>query len=562
MKNNIAKIIFKKLTGELDLMKIIGKTDSGAIYDVLAKLFEELEISISINKSDLQKIPKDTPFIAVGNHPFGILDEFILLSIFTQYSENFKILSDYSQKYLNNHENLIFHTSEYIYSEQNLLSASSHLLSGGGLGLFPAGETSSFQPSTLSISDCLWKKEATKFIYESGMQVLPIFINGNNSLIYYLSSIINPNLKSSPLPGELLNKRKMDIQVRIGNPISVSEIQEFENHGKFGRYLRSRIYSLGSAIEVKKFFFQPIAIKKAPEEIAPKIPDDVIVDEIGKLSEQICYTQQNFDIYIASSSQIPNILNEIGRLREITFRAIGEGTNKSFDLDEYDLYYHHLFLWDRDEKKIAGAYRLGKGKEIISKYGIRGFYTKSLFRFDKKFSTVLEQTIELGRSFVIPEYQNKRLPLFMLWKGIMYFILTNPDHRYLLGPVSISNFYSHASKSLIVEFIERNHFNYELAKLIKPKKKFKAKIKNVAGESLLENVSDNIFKMDKIISEIEPANYTIPVLLKRYIKQNAKIIGFNIDPKFNDALDGLMILDLKELPLDTIETMRKDLSIV
>jgi hypothetical protein len=250
-------------------------------------------------------------------------------------------------------------------------------------------------------------------------------------------------------------------------------------------------------------------------------------------------------------------MNEIGRLREITFREVGEGTNQQMDIDEYDLYYNQLFIWDDENRKIVGAYRVGLGKEILNIYGIRGFYVQSLFRMNRKLFPVLRQSLELGRSFIITEYQKKPLPLFLLWKGILYFLIKNPEYRYLIGPVSISNRFSNFSKALIIKFIKEYYYDHKLSGYVRPRKGFIVTDHNIDTDILIEESSD-LNKFDNIIKDIETAQKNMPVLLKKYLKQNGRIIGFNIDPKFNNALDGLLILDLFDVPPETIAALSRE----
>jgi putative hemolysin len=231
------------------------------------------------------------------------------------------------------------------------------------------------------------------------------------------------------------------------------------------------------------------------------------------------------------------------------------------DLDEFDLYYDHLFVWDKQAKKIIGAYRLGKGDQIIEKYDKNGFYIHSLFHLKDELKPILKQAVELGRSFVVKEYQQRPLPLFLLWQGILHFLMHHKQYKYLIGPVSISNKYSPLSKHILITFIKKYYFDHELARLVKPRNEHTVKIKNADPEILLEKSESDINKIDKFISEIEPQHFRVPVLLKKYIMQNAKIIGFNIDPKFNDALDGLMILDLEDAPKNTIDNLSKEMDI-
>ncbi|HYK76517.1 MAG TPA: GNAT family N-acetyltransferase, partial [Daejeonella sp.] len=247
----------------------------------------------------------------------------------------------------------------------------------------------------------------------------------------------------------------------------------------------------------------------------------------------------------------------IGRLREITFREVGEGTNKAFDLDEYDIYYNHLFIWDTDANMIVGAYRIGKGDEIFYSMGRKGFYVAELFKIKEQMNPVLRQSLELGRSWVRKEYQQKPLPLFLLWKGILKYLLDNPQYRYLIGPVSISNSFSKFSKSLIVDYIGKNHFDHELAQYVKPRKKFKVDFSQIDTELLMES-NETMKGLDDLVSEIETSHMKIPVLLRQYISLNAKIICFNIDPKFSDSLDGFLVVDLEKIPSEMLEKLGKN----
>ncbi|HMR44192.1 MAG TPA: GNAT family N-acetyltransferase, partial [Saprospiraceae bacterium] len=219
-----------------------------------------------------------------------------------------------------------------------------------------------------------------------------------------------------------------------------------------------------------------------------------------------------------------------------------------------------LIIWDREEKRIVGGYRLGEGDEIFNKYGIEGFYISSLFKIETGFYPIIQKSVELGRSYIVEDYQKKRLPLFLLWRGILFFLLKNPQYRYLYGPLSISKYYSNVSKSIIVEFIKRYFFDHELSKFLKPRKPFKVRTEKVDIDLLLRNLPAELNALDNFIEDIEPEHFRIPVLLKQYVKQNAKFISFNVDPNFSDVLDGFMILDLNDVPLATIEALKKEVS--
>jgi putative hemolysin len=437
-----------------------------------------------------------------------------------------------------------------------------HLMNNCCIGIFPAGEGSAHYEISNNIMDKEWQAPAIKFIKNAKVPVVPVYFHGTNSWLMHIVQTINPLLKAAPLPSEIRNKRKRNVIIRIGSPISVKEQAEFKDIAKYGRYLRARTYSLGSAIEAKKFFdLKPLRIKPIPEPVADAIPEGILSEEFGRIRKEYeLFTTKNYSVVCSPTWVIPAIISEIGRLRELTFREVGEGTNKSTDIDEYDLYYNQLFIWDTDARRIVGAYRIGKGKEIADIYGLKGFYITSLFRIKKGFLPVMRESLELGRSFIVKEYQKKAIPLFLLWKGIMLFLLRNQEYRYLIGPVSISNEFSTFSRSLIVEFIRTYFFDSEMARFIVPRKKFNVKNDKIIDRKIFIDVAErDINKIERIIMDIEPG-YRIPVLLRKYLEINGRIIGFNVDPKFNDCLDGLLIMDLYKAPPDYYNSLAKEFS--
>lgn len=380
-------------------------------------------------------------------------------------------------------------------------------------------------------------------------------------MFFQLLGLIHPMLRTVKLPSELLNKKNRVIKLRIGNPIAVEVQRSFSDMIQYGKFLRAKTYLLGSSLEVKKFFLKSQKAEKKAEPIATEIAVEVLEKEVEGIREDyLLFTMKNYSVYCAPTMKIPNILNEIGRLREVTFRAVGEGTNRSIDLDEFDLYYYHLFIWDNDANRIVGAYRVGKGKDIIDRYGVKGFYINTLFKIRKDMLPVLYESIELGRSFIVEEYQRKPLPLFMLWKGILYFLIKNPEYRYLIGPVTISGKYTDVSKELIMKFIMRNHWEAELAAYITPRCKYRVETNDPDVDVMVEASGNDISALDKFIGDIEPSSDKLPILLKKYISLNGRIIGFNIDPKFNMCLDGLLILDLFDVPMSTIESLSKEIN--
>ncbi len=533
--------------------------------EALDRLFSYLDLDIEFDNSQLAHIPKEGPFIIVANHPFGALDGLALIRTIAEIRPDFKVMANFLLQNVEPIKDYFlsvnpFDQNKAAYNNiSGLKAAIQHLENGLPLGLFPAGEVSTYQEDLRAIVDRKWQNSAVKIIKNARVPVIPVFFDGTNSRIFHLLGLIHPNLRTLALPSEMLKKKGQSLRLRIGKPIHPKDMDMFTSIDQYGRYLRAKTYALGSSFEVKRDYFRLFRTQQKPDEIIPPVSPEKIDLEIARIQEFKTLSYDIFDCFVVSSHHIPHLLREIGRLREVTFRAVGEGTNKSIDLDEYDLYYNHLILWDREAKKIAGAYRVGNGAQIMARYGARGFYTSSLFKMNKKMNGMLGQSLELGRSFIIQEYQRHRLSLFLLWKGILYYLISNSQFRYIIGPVSISNSYQEVSKELIIEFIARHHFDNELAKLVQPRNAFKPRVKNVDTDALILSSQADMKKMDKIISDIEPSSFTMPVLLKKYLQQNAKIIAFNCDPKFNNALDGLMYLDLQNLPADTVETLQREM---
>jgi putative hemolysin len=528
-------------------------------------LFSNLDVDIQIDDKQLEHIPPTGPFIVVANHPFGALDGLAMILAIAKVRPDFKVMANFLLQRVEPIKDYFiavnpFESRREAYSNVSGLKAvRQHIENGGSLGIFPAGEVSTYQGGINTIADKKWATSAIKIIRNAQVPVIPLFFDGSNSRMFHLLGMIHPNLRTLALPAEMLRKKGDTIRMRIGKAIQPKDTEMFPSLDQYGRYLRAKTYALGSSFEVKRDYFRAFRIAQVPEAIIPAVDAATISKEIAAIADCKTLSYDHFDCYVAGSHRIPNILREIGRLREETFRAVGEGTNKSIDLDEYDLYYNHLILWDRKAEKIAGAYRVGNGVQIMQRYGKRGFYISSLFRMGSELDPILEQSLELGRSFIVSEYQKHRLSLFLLWKGILYYLISNVQFRYIIGPVSISNQYQEVSKELIIQFITKHYFDERLAEFVTPRNAFKPRIQKVDTQALLDSTQNDMKKMDRIISDIEPSSFTMPVLLKKYLQQNARIIAFNCDPKFNNALDGLMYLDMQNLPADTIETLQREM---
>ncbi|MNS73571.1 hypothetical protein D3C72_1070170 [compost metagenome] len=427
--------------------------------------------------------------------------------------------------------------------------------------MFPAGEVSTYKDGKLVV-DKPWEEGAIKLIKKAKVPVIPIYFHAKNSKLFYFLSKLDDTLRTAKLPSELLTQKDRVIKVRIGKPISVTEQNEYEKIEEYSEFLRKKTYMLANPFEkeTKLLDTSNLKIPRSPKQIAMPANHEQIVNEVNALRKTDCRLLQskNYEVFFTEANNIPNILHELGRLREITFREVGEGTNQSLDLDQFDKYYHHMFLWDDETKQIAGAYRMGLGAEIFPKYGIDGFYLQELFRFEPELYDMMSKSIEMGRAFITKEYQQKPMPLFLLWKGIVHTTLRYPEHKFLIGGVSISNQFSDFSKSLMIEFMKSHYYDPYIAQYVHPKKEFKVKLKDADKDFIFDEAEADLIKFDKIIDELEPGSLRLPVLIKKYIKQNARVVAFNVDPLFNNAVDGLMYIRIADIPESTMKPVMEE----
>jgi putative hemolysin len=528
--------------------------------DFIDNSFEKMDIKYVCPDNDLKNIPLAGPFIVISNHPYGFLDGLIMIRIFSERFPGFKTLSNYILTLFNPIKDYFIEvdpfTSGHQQNVRGLKQAIDHVKAGNPLGIFPAGEVATYYGNKSYVDDKEWGTGSIRFIEKAGVPVIPMYFHGQNSKVFHLKGRINPFLRTISLPSEFLKKKGEEVFFRIGAPIKPDEfIKNTTEETK--QCLRTHVNALKhSTKEDKNILRLNLRFKvRKPEPIIDAIDSVILENEVLSLpAQQKLISKTDFDVYYAKKEQIPNIIIEIGRLREITFRQVGEGSNKSVDLDKYDDYYEHLFVWNRKDKDILGGYRLGRGELIMNQFGKKGFYVPTLFEMDKEMNPILEKTIEMGRSFVVEKYQKKPHSLFLLWNGIVKFIFAHPTHNFLMGPVSISNDFSRFSKELIMSFIRQHHFNEELARFIHPKNEFKVKGFNEKDvKQILEMNKNDLKKLDNYISTLEIRGMRIPVLVKKYLSQNAKVVGFNVDPDFNYCLDGLMILDMNDLPKETLE---------
>lgn len=523
----------------------------------VAEVLHLLNIELKFEEKELERITSSGPVVVVCNHPHGALDGIILSHLLLSVRKDTRFMANPMLGAIKELKDLFFFVdpsgdgSSQVSNISGTRKSIKWLKAGGLLTLFPASEVSHINWNQWSVRDPQWNENISQIVRKTKATVVPIHISGSNSLFFQLLGLIHPKLRTLLLPRELVNKRREKISVRVGKPIPFSRLPSELSNRDLVQYFRFRSDLLGNA-EMKKELktirktkvFSP---KKA--RIAPHEGTHLLAQEVALLPlEQMLVRSSSCAVYFAWASQMPHLLNEIGRLREKTFRRVGEGTGLSRDLDEFDHYYIHLFVWNEESKEIIGAYRVGKTDEIIQKYGLKGLYTSRLFKYDDEFVKSINPGLELGRSFVRPKYQKALTSLPLLWKGITQFVHRNPHYRFLFGPVSISNDYSNISKNLMVDFIKENSFDPKLSKIVEGKTPFHTySFNKQTGVTNIQNFVREMDDLSDLVSELEKDFDGVPILLRHYLRLGGKLLAFNVDKDFENSLDGLIRVDLLEV---------------
>jgi putative hemolysin len=462
------------------------------------RVLNALDVRVDIATDDLARIPATGAVVFAANHPHGILDGLVAASVIRRVRPDVRVLTNHLLARIPELKELCLFVDPFggaralSRSRTGLRAAHFWLQHGGALVVFPAGEVAHGPTVDGVYADSAWLATAMRLAETTHARIVTMQIAGRNSRLFYAAGIVHPRLRTALLAREFLKKRGST--VRIAVPATADDIET---------------------------------------EIARLRPSHRLVESGA------------FEVFCTAADAIPATLAEIGRLREIAYRGVGEGTGSEIDVDRFDRQYEHLILWDRGRRRVVGAYRLGRSDLIVQARGLDGLYTRSLFHYDEE---LLERlggpALELGRSFVRQEYQKNYQALLMLWKGIGAFLVRHPQYRRLFGPVSISARYSDMSRRLLIAFLEQNHLDRELAPLVTPSHELGRQPAGWRQTPVPAAIDD----VNRLVAAWEHDGKGIPVLLRQYLKLNARVLGFNVDPAFGDALDALIVVDLADVP--------------
>jgi putative hemolysin len=522
----------------------------------LDTLLSEMRVELRVDSAESARIPATGPVVVVANHPFGVLDGAILTVLLTRVRRDVKVvtnllLSDVPE--LRRHCIFVdpFDTDRSVESNRHALKEClAWLRQGGILAIFPAGEVSHLQVPEAKIADPVWNDTAVRMARRTGSSVLPVFFCGHNSVGFQILGMLHPRLRTALLVQEFLQQEGKTIEVRIGSEISNRCIARIKDDREAMVYLRWRTYLLGHRSKRKDSWTSVVRSRfalNAEQPVGPAVPPELLAEELATVAPDRCLIESgDFVVYLLRAQETPHLQQELGRLRELTFREAGEGSGKPLDLDRFDRDYWHVLLWNRSKQELVGAYRAGSTAEILPRNGIDGLYTSTLFRYDPQLFQKLGPALELGRSFVRPEYQRQYAPLLLLWKAIARLVANRPETPVLFGAVSISNHYSKASREMIYRFFEARSSDEELTKLIEPRRPFRPERLRPLDCTALRYARHDLDELSQPIADVEADGKGLPILIRQYAKVGGKIIGFNVDRKFSDVLDGLVVVDLRQ----------------
>jgi len=536
--------------------------------DFSARVLEEIAVSYQIPEEQLDRIPREGGFITVSNHHYGAVDGMILSSVIGSRRRDYKILTTFLLSLIPNLKESFIGVDNFssggARSISGIRAALGHLAEGLPLGLFPAGEVATWQQGSRRtalrkgkvVEDIPWAENIVKLVRKSGFPVIPVYFDGGNSRSFHVLGRIHPRLRTIRLIHEMFHMRGRVVQVRIGQPIPASEIASLDIP-TLGRYLRSRCYALeAQCIPPRE---KPSLHPEAP--LDEPVPPEKIRAEIDRLGDRIHFEVGDYRAYLLSADEAPCTMQELYRLREETFRAIGEGTGASRDTDAYDAYYRQMILWSIPNREIVGAYRLGFGPEILPEHGgVAGFYTASLVRYGEKAPEMLGQSLELGRSFIVPKYQREVQPLRLLFTGLAVSTLKFPALAYYSGPVSISNEIPAFYKSLIVHYLQAHFPLPDADRVARPSHAFVPDYLRVNPDDLLAALPEgNIDAFDRLLSALSDGKYRLPVLVRKYFSIGARLVCFDVDPDFSDSLDGHIFLRYADFPPQSLRSFLRGL---
>lgn len=527
--------ILRHLLHEQDIIEFGETYPHYNDIDFVEQVLEYFNVSYSARDVEKERIPAQGRVVIIANHPIGSLDALALIKLISEVRHDLKVVANQMLMAIKPLHNMLLPVNNMQGGtpKQHLNAIHSHLKGNGAVLIFPAGEVSRLRPQ--GVRDTHWHSGFLRIAKKAKAPILPLFIDAKNSPLFYGISMIYKPLATALLVQEMFKQRRKHLPIRIGEIIPAETFSRTmiglqEHVNLFKRHL----YRIGCDKQGVLKTQAPVALPENRKELASAL----------KKCEQIGTTADGKTIYLYLHTHCSPIMREIGRLREVAFRAVGEGTNKRRDIDRYDSHYYHLILWDDHDLEIVGAYRFGDAALLTKKNHPTGLYSASLFDYSPNNVTLFNEGLELGRSFVQPQYWGKR-SLDYLWFGIGAFLARYPSYRYLFGAVSLSNSYPDTAKALIIQFYS-TYFPPKFGEAA-------AKRPYEASESTLHTFTGVDYKKEfaELKHLLANMGVNVPTLYKQYgelaKEGGVAFLDFNVDPDFADCIDGLIVVDVTQL---------------
>ena len=534
LRNTLA-VLFRYLFHESEFKQFERDYPHLSGVDFVDKALEYFDFDYSVRAWERERIPVTGKVVIVANHPIGSLDGLALLKLIYDVRPDVKVVANdllYSLKPLRSLllpvDNMNGNTPR-----QNLRNIERHLEADGALIIFPAGEVSRLKPS--GVRDSRWRTGFLRFAEKTGAPVLPIHINARNSLFFYALSLLAKPLSTLWLVREMFKQNHRSAQMTIGPLVDTACYEDLPltQHAR-AQLFKRHVYKLGHRQKRGEIALMPQMQSVAHPEERRQLRRAV------RASERLGTTRDGMEVFCYRYQEDSVVMRELGRLREVSFRAVGEGTGKRRDVDNYDTYYDHILLWDDSQLELVGAYRLVRCAALESEQTL---YTASLFEYGDQAESFFAQGVELGRSFVQPQYWGKAA-LDYLWQGVGAYLRRHPDIRYLFGPVSISNQMPASARDLMIEFYSR-HFpaECEWAQARQPY------LSGDAGSNFTG--VDYVAEFTELKARMADLGTCVPPLFKQYSELcepgGVQFAAYNIDPDFADCVDGLVMVDIEKM---------------
>jgi putative hemolysin len=537
LKKSLFKVA-KKIVHEDSINQFLSQNEHLKGFEFVDAVLDYFDFDYTVSSSDLQNIPTSGKVVIIANHPLGGLDALCLLRLISQVRKDVKIVANDFLAGFEALNSLLIPIDNYKLrqSKNDIKKIYEALNNEEAIILFPAGEVSRATPK--GIKDPSWNKGFLNFAQNANAPILPIFLDAKNSKTFYTISIINKTFSTLLLSHEMFNKKSKRIAIKVGQIIPNENITPKGIDKKFLLNLyRKHLYSLKKG---KKSFFE------TQSAIAHPVSRIDLLNEL-KRSKLIGQTSDGKKIFLYDYIEDSIVLKELGRLRELSFRKVGEGVNKKRDTDKYDIYYQHIILWDENDLEIVGSYRIGNSDFIFKNIGVKGFYSNNLFKYNEEFTPYLKNSIELGRSFVQPKYWGTRA-LDYLWFGIGAYLKNNPNIKYMFGPVSMSASFPSVAKDMMIFYY--SHYFKEQENLVESKTPYQFS-NNISEIKELFDLKDKKKDFKFLKSALSNIGVTVPTLYKQYSEitedGGIKFLSFNIDKSFGDCIDGFILVEVDKI---------------